>query len=189
MFHQIADEIIESLRTIELFEDSYGLNDGSDSEDLDYNNYNPQMETFMREIDDYSPDSSSSPETPSSPSSSPLPDNFYRAPNDRFHDNDPYMYYESGEYPTDDDYFGALFLLKTNDALIRSDELYEPLYFEPLHQYLLMKEYNLDYKPPRKMWNSIIGFYTDIKNVLHGVSQEYDRIDDLQDFIDDMGYL
>lgn len=186
MHHQIVNEILYDLRTIELFEDTYGLNDGSDIDDPDYAGYNPQLDAFLNE-----------PEGPSTaplilnfngntPMGAPLPKCFYRTPRDGFLNNDPYMYYESSEYPTDEDYFRALFNLKSNDELIRSDDLYSSLYFDPLHQYIVTKSFYIDFKPPRKEWKSIISFYDEIKDSFVNVMHEYDRINDLQDFADGM---
>lgn len=114
------------------------------------------------------------------PSTEPLRKCFYRQPNDAFHDNDPYMYYEGNDQPTDDEYFAALFTLSCTNDTIMNDEDYSRLQCPPLHYYIEEKKVNIDTRLTRKQYREIRAFYTDLERMYANLVNEYNRIEDIQ---------
>lgn len=114
------------------------------------------------------------------PSTKPLRKCFYRQPNDKFHETDPYMYYEATDHPNDDEYFTALFTLSQADEAICSNEDFEQLRFEPFHLYVMAKRDNIDTRLTRKQWRVIADFFRAAERLQASVLTEIDRIEDLQ---------
>ena len=117
---------------------------------------------------------------PDGPSTEPLRKCFYRQPNDTFHANDPYMYYEGIDQPTDDDYFAALFTLSNADEVIVNDEDFARLQCPTLHYYIIQKRENIDVRLTRKQYREIRAFYTDLEQLYATLVTEFNRIEDLQ---------
>lgn len=127
----------------------------------------------------------SNPCNPSGPSTEPLRKCFYRQPNDRFHENDPYMYYEATDHPNDEEYFAALFTLTQADEAICNNDDFERLRFEPFHLYVMSKRGNIDTRLSRKQWKVITDFFQSAERLQASVLTEIDRIEDLQWHRDD----
>lgn len=114
------------------------------------------------------------------PSTAPLGKCFSRQPNDAFHNNDPYMYYESIDSPTDEEYFAALFTLANADETIQTNEDYERLYCAPLHYYINEKKFDIETRLTRKQYKEIRNFYNYLERVYSNLIPEQDRISDIQ---------
>lgn len=121
----------------------------------------------------------------SGPSTEPLRKCFYRQPNDKFHETDPYMYYEATDHPNDEEYFAALFTLTQADEAICNDDDFERLRFEPFHLYVMAKRDNIDTRLSRKQWKVITDFFQSAERLQASVLTEIDRIEDLQWHRDD----
>lgn len=186
----IVNDILESLHTIELYEDldytksdsdlddpTYGESDYFDSDDPDcmqrYSNLFGSTSTNISfpQLD--------------GPSTAPLGTPYMRQPNDAFHDNDPYMYYEASRYPEDTDYYDAIGTLRRIDERIYNRWEYEELQFDLLHHYINEKLFNIDFKLPKRDWRAIKLHYEDLQRLHESVSHEQNRLYDVQDMMDE----
>lgn len=185
MFYTLVNNILESLHTIQLSEDTLSCSFDSDSDDPNFGG-----EEFYFDSDD--PLSISLFDSPANvplninyppleaPSCAPLGKPYRRSPNDSFHDSDPYMYYESYDYPTDLDYLNAIHTLIQSDGIIYSKPEYSNLRFDPLHFYINAKMDNIEYHIGHREWKSIVNFYSELKRVYANTLDEYDRIEDVK---------
>lgn len=183
--------MLDALETIELYEDLVGTRSDSDVEDPDYFDPNEQVQMnpspFVFEFDNCMPidGPSTAPlimnfQPLSEPSCAPLGKPYFRQPKDSFHDSDPYMYYEARSHPDDMEYFNALNLLKSYDEELWNKYDYEELKYEPLHLYIMQKEFNLDFRIPRKAWIDIVTHYKDLQTLYATTINVENRLFDVQ---------
>lgn len=112
------------------------------------------------------------------PSTAPLQSQ-YRQPNDGFHNVDPYMYYESREYPSDEDYMNAIATLAQANELITNDEDYFRLECPAFHHYVNSKTQNIDTRLTRRQRHVIQSFYQELEHMYASMANECDRLADL----------
>lgn len=173
MHHKIACDVLEYLDTIVLYEDMIGLHSDDEWGDDDYvceedipkntQNEGPNCEPIML-----------------FPSTEPLGKCFYKQPNDKFHENDPYMYYEAHDNPTDEEYITTLFALSQIDTFVYENDDYEQLRCDLLHEYTLTKQHDVDHRISRKEWKQIRNFFVEAEKYYAMLVNEQDRILDLQ---------
>lgn len=180
MHHKLACDILEAIDTIILYEDMIGLHSDDEWNDRDYVCEEDVVESSQVPTQNDGPNCEPIMLFSNGPSTAPLGKCFYRQPNDKFHDNDPYMYYEAHDNPTDEEYFTSLFTLSQIDALVYNDEDYEKLRCEPLHIYTIMKQHDVDHRIPRKEWKIIKNYFKQAEKYYEMLVDEQDRIYDLQ---------
>lgn len=189
MYYQIVTEMLDALETIELYEDLVGMRSDSDVEDGDYvpPDHQQPSQPFVFEFDDCLPlnGPSTAPLTLNfqpldAPACTPLGKPYFRQPNDMFHNLDPFMYYEARSHPDDEEYFHAVHLLKTYDEQMWNRYEYEDLKYEPLHLYILNKDFNIDFRIPKKAWIDIVKHFKDLQRLYESTINVENRIFDVQ---------
>lgn len=177
MFYNVVTDLIEAIKTVQLYEDMSNCQTDSDFEDEDYHPYvhvsstNPS--TNPEEIQ-LQPQTQPLPEIPTAP----LPDPF-RQPREIRNPNPDMIYYETEQYPSDNDYNQALFTILSTVNLVNADESYEQLRFPVLNDYIQRKWYNINYSLPKHMWNELMNRLLELQLVAERLIEEEQRLTDL----------
>lgn len=178
MYCNIINDILNSMQTIELFEDLINCRSDSDFEDESYKYFDGSYFNINETVIDYP--------QPDGPSTSPLPKCFKRLPNNSFLNNNPYIYYEPEQSPTDEEYLYAIYTIKNIDELITNseDQFIINLRNLSFHNYVIYKSVNIDYRIPNQEWKNIKKFYNEMLNIYTKIQNEELRIDDQSWFSD-----
>ena len=174
MYYNIVSNQLQSFENIILFEDVYGCQTDDDAHDSTYGgdncdfNSDDEMKTII-------------PQPADGPSVLPLNVPYQREPNNSFHytEGNPYLYYESTEYPSDDDYMNSIYVLRDIDNLLYESDEYEQVRMDELHWYIRRKLDDIDYRIPKRdvkvimnKLREMVAFYERL------VNEEY-RIEDV----------
>lgn len=183
MFYNVVIDLIEAIKTVQLYEDMSNCQTDSDFEDGDYQPYVHHSSTEQQQpVPDQPPVPQQIP-LPEIPVA-PLPDPF-RQPREIRNPNPDMIYYETEQYPSDNDYNQALFAILSTVNIVNSCEELEQLRFPALSEYIQRKWYDINYSLPKRTWNEILGRLYELQAVAENLIAEEQRLADLSYNLED----